>query len=273
MRDLHTKRLASKAPQNRLKKQRKPINFRGFFRKLFRVAGVCIAVTLAGVVCYEVYGVLTNTTFLRLERIDISPLSRLSRDEVLRQAGVKPGDDMLGLRLRAIGDDLAKNPWVGKVQVRRYFPDTLAIEITERQPVAVVNMGYLYYLDANGELFKTLTEGDSLDYPVITGVSDDDLSRDPAGAKTAFVEGLGLIDLLKKGTVVGLQDISEIHYDKGFGFTLFTCRGGVPIRLGNGNFAEKLGRLAKIYADIRGQMPVVQYIDLDYADKIIVKKA
>jgi cell division septal protein FtsQ len=272
MRDLHTKRPA-KAPQNRLKKQRKPINYRGFCRRLFRVAGAAIALTLAGVICYEVYGVLARTTFLRLERIDISPTRRLTRDEVLRLAGVKPGDDMLGLNLRGMGDDLAKNPWIGMVRVRRYFPDTLAIEITEREPVAVVNMGYLYYLDANGELFKTLNEGDRLDYPVITGISDDDLSRDPAGARAAFATGLDLIALLQKGTVLGLEDISEIHYDKGFGFTLFTGRGGVPIRLGNGNFADKLGRFARIYADIRGQMPTVQYIDLDYADKIIVKKA
>jgi cell division septal protein FtsQ len=272
MHDLHTKKRL-KAPQNRLKKQHKPINYRGFFRKLFRVAGGVIALSLAGLVCYELYSVLARTTFLRLERIEVSRTKRLTRDEILQVAGVKPGDDMLGLKLRRIGEQLGKNPWVDKVRVRRYFPDTLAIEIAEREPVAVVNMGYLYYLDAQGEVFKPLTEGDRLDFPVITGISDEDLSRDPAGAKAAFKGGLDLIALLQKGAVLGLDDVSEIHYDKGFGFTLFTSQGGVPVRLGNGNFAEKIGRFARIYGDLRGQMSTLQYIDLDYNDKIIVKKA
>ncbi len=70
-----------------------------------------------------------------------------------------------------------------------------------------------------------------------------------------------------------LADISEIHYDKGYGFTLFTVRGGVPVKLGNGGYSEKLARLGRIYRDLQAQMPTLEYIDLDYSDKIIVKKA
>ena len=58
--------------------------------------------------------------------------------------------------------------------------------MAEREPVAVVNIGCLYYLDSNGELFKPLTEGDRLDFPVITGITDEDMGRDPAGFKEAL---------------------------------------------------------------------------------------
>ena len=47
-----------------------------------------------------------------------------------------------------------------------------------------------------------------------------------------------------------MEDVSEIHYDKGYGFTLFTAQGGVPVKLGNGDFEEKLGALARIYRDL-----------------------
>lgn len=272
MRDLHLKK-PRPAGKNRLKRQKKPINYRGLFKKAARLVGGFMAVSLVGIVGYEVYGVVARTTFLRLERIDITPLKRLTREDVIVQAGIRPGDEMLGLRLRRIGEQLAKNPWVEKVKVRRFFPHTLSIEIAEREPVAVVNMGYLYYLDTRGEIFKPLTEGDRLDYPVLTGIVEEDMGKDPAGTREALRTALGLIELLKGGNGFRLEDISEIHYDKGYGFTLFTAQGGVPVKLGSSEYAEKLARFVRVYGDLQAQLPRLEYIDLNYNDKIIVKKA
>ncbi len=42
--------------------------------------------------------------------------------------------------------------------------------------------------------------------------------------------------------------------------------------MGNDAFDEKLNRLARIYQDLQPQMANLIYIDLDYSDKIIVKK-
>jgi cell division protein FtsQ len=259
--------------RNRMKKERKPVNYRGFFKKAARLAGGLTVLSLAVVIIYELYGVVTHTTFLRLDRIEINPLKRLTREDVIALAGVKPGDDMLSMRLTRVGEHLMKNPWAEKVKVRRYFPHTLAIEIVEREPVAIVNMGYLYYMDKKGEVFKPLNGGDGLDYPVLTGISEEDMWKDPAGARDALKGALGLIDMLKGGQGLPLADISEIHYDKGYGFTLFTMSGGVPVKLGNSGFGEKLARLARIYKELQAQLPTLEYIDLDYGDKIIVKKA
>jgi cell division septal protein FtsQ len=272
MYDMRTKKAGGPA-RNRLKKERKPVNYRGFFKKAARLAGGFTVLSLAVVIVYELYGVVTHTTFLRLDRIEINPLKRLTREDVIALAGVKPGDDMLSMRLTQVGEHLMKNPWAEKVKVRRYFPHTLAIEIIEREPVAIVNMGYLYYMDKKGEVFKPLNGGDGLDYPVLTGISEEDMWKDPAGARDALKGALGLIDMLKGGQGLPLADISEIHYDKGYGFTIFTMSGGVPVKLGNSGFGEKLARLARIYKDLQAQLPTLEYIDLDYSDKIIVKKA
>lgn len=273
MRDLHVKtRVAPPRNKNRVKRERKPINWRPFVTWASRAVCGILGVAVVGGAGYEAYRLISRTTFLKLETVEVSPLHRLTRDEIITEAGVRAGDPMLGLQLRRIGEQLAKNPWVKQVQVRRYFPHTLAIEVVERQPVAIVNLGLLYYLDAEGNVFKPLTQGDSLNYPVITGVSEDDLTRDPAGTKQTLATAVALMDLLKKSRTFNLADVSEIHTDKGFGFTLFTAAGGVPVRLGNDGFAEKLARFARIYGDLRGALAAVEYIDLDYHDKIIVKK-
>lgn len=272
MRDLHQK-IQRPVHRNKPKRQRAPLNYRGFFKKLVRVVSWVTVVSLIAVTGYEIYGVVARTTFLKLERIEINNLKRLTQDEILAQSGVKVGDGMLGLSLNTIGDQLGKNPWVAKVKIRRYMPNTLIIEIVEREPVAIANMGYLYYVDTNGDVFKPLTVGDRLDYPVITGVNEEDLTRDPAGAKVALKEALALMDLLRQGTALKLNDVSEIHYDKGFGFTLFALNRGIPVRLGTGDLPGKMQRLARIYPQLQEQMASLEYIDLDYNDKIIVKKS
>ena len=274
MRDMHIKKNRP-APQNRLKKppkKRKPINYKRFFKWAGKIAGGAALVYLVGFAGHGLYLLAVNTTFMRLDQIEVTNLKRLSRDEIITLAGVKSGDAMLGLRLKRIGEQLAKNPWIEQVRIRRYFPHTLSIEIAEREPVAVVNMGYLYYLDKKGEVFKPLTEGDCLDYPVLTGINEEDMGKDPAGSRAALKTMVGLIEQLKGGAVFKLADVSEIHYDKGYGFTLFTAGGGVPVKLGNAGFIDKLARFARIYGDIQSQLQTVEYIDLDFIDKIIVKK-
>jgi cell division protein FtsQ len=117
-----------------------------------------------------------------------------------------------------------------------------------------------------------LTEGDRLDFPVLTGITEDELARDQAGTRALLKRARDLIAMLSVRKSFGLDNISEIHCDPGYGFTLFTAQGGVPIKLGNSDFDEKLGRLAKIYPGLQPQMPMLAYIDLDYGDRIIVKK-
>ena len=275
MRDLHVKtRIKPAQTRNRVKRERKPINWRPLITWGSRlVCGLAGLATAVGI-CYGGYRYLSQWEFapLPLREIEVSKLQRLKRDDVIAQAGVRPGDSMLGLRLQDIGSQLAKNPWIDKVQVRRYFPHTLAIEVVERVPVAVVNMGFLYYMDAGGTVFKPLTQGDSLDYPVITGVTEEDLARDPVGTREALKGTVALMEQLRRGKGFTLADVSEIHLDKGFGLTLFTAAGGVPVRLGNGGYEAKLARFVRIYGELREHMAAVEYIDCDYLDKIIVKK-
>ena len=273
MRDLHAKK--QRVSHNRVKKapkQRKPINWGPILKWLSRGIGGAALCSALGFGGWKLYGYVSHATLFRLETIEESPLTRVSREEMISLAGIRPGDSMLGVRLKGVVAQLSKNPWLEQIQVKRYFPHTISISATERSPRAVANVGCLYYLDEKGVLFKSLIEGDRLDYPLITGGNEEDLQKDPAGSKEALKTALQLIETLKKASVFSLNDVSEIHYDKGYGFTLFTVQGGVPVKLGNGGFPEKLERFAGVYKDLQPQMQALDYIDLDYNDKIIVKK-
>ncbi len=258
--------------RNKLKKPPVPLGQRLPLKKGGRILGVLAMVAMVAFFGAELYTRLFRVSLLNVERIEVTNLQRLQQEEVLAMTGVNPGEDMFGLDLRRIGAQLEKNPWIKTVRVKRRFPHTLAIEVTEREPVAIVNLGYLYYLDRDGELFKPLAAGDRLDYPILTGLGEDDAGKDPKRYGEALKSAVEIIALLRAGTSFTLEDVSEIHLEPGFGVTLITVQGGVPVRLGNERFAEKLTRLARIYKELQAQMPALSYIDLDYNDRIIVKK-
>jgi cell division septal protein FtsQ len=134
-------------------------------------------------------------------------------------------------------------------------------------------MGFIYYLDKKGTVFKALSQGDKLDYPVVTGFSEEDMSSNPAGTRDALKTTCELLGILREKGAFILADVSEIHYDKGYGFTLFTASGSLPVKVGSGDFAAKVDRLARIYRELMVQRSSLHYIDLDYNDKIVVKKS
>jgi len=274
VRDLSTPRYQrKKVAANRVKVQRKPLNLKKYLRPLGKImSGLAGAALVSGLLFFGYRG-LSSLTFFRLKKIEVSSTKRLTRDEILAAAGAEPGRDLLRMNLKKMGEQLALNPWVETVRIRRYYPDTISIAITEREPLAVVNMGYFYYLDNKGIVFKVLNQGDRLDYPVVTGFSEQDLTNDPAGMKEALQTTCALLTLLREKCSFILADVSEIHFDKGYGFTLFTASGALPVKIGSGDFSAKFSRLARIYQNLKAQAQTIQYIDLDYNDKIIVKKS
>lgn len=262
-----------KVARNRIKVRKEPLDLRKYLLPVIRNGGSYGLVLMVVVLLVAAVRGLLQTTPFPVQKVDVRGVQRLTREDIVTLTGVLPGQNLLGLHLKAVGQQVARNPWVASVRVQRFFPGTLAISITERQPVAVVNLGLLYYLDNQGEPFKPLSFGDTLDLPVVTGFSEEGLAADPAGTREALKGACDLLGALQQHGLFILADVSEIHYDRGHGFTLFTTSAAVPIRIGTDDFSSKLERFARIYQTLMTQQPGLQYIDLDYIDRIVVKKS
>lgn len=264
----HRKKVAA----NKVKVKRQPLDMKKYLRPLGKVALGLSGAVLVCAVFFGMYRAFVSATLFRLNNVEVANSRRLTRGEILAIAGAEPGCDLLRMNLKTMGEHLLQNPWIESVRIRRYFPDGLSIAVTEREPLAVVNMGFIYYLDAKGNVFKVLNQGDRLDYPVVTGFSEEDLNTDPAGTREALKATCDLLMILREKGAFILADVSEIHYDKGYGFTMFTSTDALPVKIGSGDFSAKVDRFARIYRELMAQRSTLHYIDLDYNDKIVVKK-
>ena len=262
-----------KVAPNKIKIKREPLNLKKHLRIVKIAAKGLIALALMIAIPYGCYRAFSSVTLFSLNNIEVSNAKHLTREEILGLADVEPGKNLLRMNLKSMGEQLLQNPWVETVRINRYYPDGISITITERQPVAIVNMGFIYYLDKKGNVFKVLNQGDKLDFPVVTGFNEEDMGSNPKKNQEALAATCELLKILHEKGAFILADVSEIHYDEGYGFTLFTASGALPIKVGSGDFTAKVERFARIYRNLMVQLPSINYIDLDFNDKIIVKKS
>ena len=101
-----------------------------------------------------------------IQRVDVQSDGNISPDQLRRWSGVKPGANLFALDLASVKRNLEFWPMIGSVSVERVLPRTLKIRVTERKPIAQVNMprptgagGFAYYvfqLDASGVVMQPL---------------------------------------------------------------------------------------------------------------------
>ena len=270
MLDLKARKTA-RAKGNRRKREQAPVDWRRLFHRLLRVSVFTGSAVLLAGGALLLSRLVFESDYFHIETVSAENLQRVSREEILALSDVRPGSNIFDLDLQLIGRKLEENPWVASARVERVFPREVRIHLVERVPLAIIHLGYLYYVDADGEVFKLLETGDSLDLPVITGIEQRFLLENPQEAKRLLGEAAALFEELSRRRVFGLQQVSELHVDQIAGFSLHTLIGGVPVRLGYGNFAAKLDRLEKIFPELQLQLPVLKYIDLNVADRVIVQ--
>lgn len=271
MRDMNLKPGRKKLRQNRRKGQKQPVDLRKLLHRVLRVGVLSFSLVLLVVGGALLVQVLLASDMFRVEAIEVHGNRQLAAEDIVGLSDINVGDKTFDLDLHLIGRKIAENPWVREAKVSRIFPKQVVIQVEERQPRAIINLGLLYYLDERGEVFKILGSGDGLDYPVVTGFGREELQQASSKSAQQLKSIVALIDDLSQRQTFGLGQISEIHREESGGFCLYTYLGAVKIRIGRDRFGEKINRLERIYSKLEKRLPVLDYIDLNVDERIIVR--
>ncbi|MDY0262619.1 FtsQ-type POTRA domain-containing protein [Syntrophotalea acetylenica] len=265
------KQRRSKGKGNHFRKPRRVVPWRRLL-----TGGLLIVLTLASA-ALVVAGArfagqtLSSSDFFRIENIRVENNRRIPGKQILALSDVRAGANIFELDLQRIGRRIEQNPWIAEARVRRMFPDQLVIRVEERTPKAIVRLDYLYYVDASGQIFKRLERGDGLNFPVISGIERQALLEHRDATLQRLNEAIRLLEELEHRKVFRPADVSELKLDDTCGITLYTCKGGVPVRLGHDGFSAKLDRLEKIFPQLATRLGIIDYIDLNVARRVIVK--
>ena len=240
--------------QNRRRVDRDPAEQRRRLARLVSlvlppVAAVVLA-ALAGGLAWR-YGV--EGDLLRVRELRFEGLSRATAQELVELSPVQRGDHLLVADPALVEVALRRHPWVAAVEVRRTLPPALEVRVTERRAAALVDLGGLYLVDTDGEVFKRALPGDGLDLPVVTGIGRDDWVERRAEVEPLLRAALALLDRWAERGLDRRAPISEIHISAEYGTTLWAGADGLEVRLGHGSIPEKLARLERVLAAVEAE--------------------
>jgi len=248
------------------------------WRRWMMRAGILAGLGVATLVLYRLSGPLViavastrdfiiDNPYFSVREIQVRGGDKVSGNEIVTIAGLKQGMNIWKLDPAAIEQKVARHPWVRHVLVRREFPRRIVIDVEERTPKAIVVLRKLYYIDADGVVFKEVGVGENVQYPLLTGLRPERLMEADPRTRQRIKEALRLGDLMAQRS----RSLSEIHFDASDRVAVYTTNFPVALRMGWGDWEEKLGRMDRLLSLWKGNEARLSSLDMSYRDQVVAR--
>ncbi len=190
----------------------------------------------------------------------VGSTQRIDRERLIESLSLnKKG--MLSLDLESVRELVLKNPWVESVAVRKSWPDTLVFSLKEKQPLAILNDGYIF---ANGAVIDT---------PVMQQDKGNLLAIKIAKLETMDKQKLiavtELLHSVEKSLAANNFSIKEIEIDRTNSWNIKTSS-DITIKTGRKNQLQRLDRFLQVYVAIENKSRLTS-VDLRYRNGLAVE--
>ena len=229
------------------------------FSRLMLLAGLCAAVYLGAREAARRF-FFENPDY-RVNTIELQTDGTLQREQVLKVADLREGENIFSVNLARVRERLQRLPQIDEVEVVRKLPGEIDIRMVERKPVAWITgekqisdpfvSEAAFLVDARGVLMKEkklLPE--YLGLPLILGCSSESLEE---GKVVESSEAKTALDLLRLSTRSFMQmrfQIREIDVSKSY-CLLVTDKNHTHVMFALDNLEAQLQRLEQflVYSD------------------------
>jgi cell division septal protein FtsQ len=207
--------------------------------------------------------VYENSEFA-IQHVEVKTDGVIAPDQLRRWSKVKLGENLIALDLTAVKRNLELVSTIGSVSVERVLPRTLKISVTERDPVAQVNIPRagaaggitvtVFQLDADGCVMQPLDPRlcvfplaqVSNQLPVISGLNVFQLQPGHRVESPQVQAALELIGAFAHSPMAGLVDLRRIDVSAP-GVVVVTTEQGGEITFGLDKLEQQLRRWREIY--------------------------
>ena len=187
------------------------------------------------------------------------------------------GASTFSVDLRNISSKLEKHSHVSSARVSRLFPNGLLIEITERQPIAMVNASPPMLLDRHGFLFPL--KGSLSDYsiPVLSHfvATDNSYHTINKSQSKSIAAAKQILHFLADEHPHLFQNISELRLNNQEDFEIILLEQPTKVVLGKNHLIKKLNVLLNFNNQLQFlQKNITDYknLDLRYDRQIIARE-
>ena len=220
-----------------------------------------------------------------IRQIDIATDGVLASEQLRTWAGVKPGDNLLALDMARVKRNLKSIPFIEMVSIERILPHTLRVRVTEREPVAQIEVMrsrsgggtevMILDIDAEGALTPPLdprfraqpTSQPPEQLPLITNGKVLDARPGQTLQTPQIKAALELILAFERSSMARFVDIKKIDAGSS-GVLTASISDGSEITFGTADFEQQLRRWYEIQQTGQRVSKAVWALDLAVSNNI-----
>ncbi len=241
------------------------IFFRIFFAVLFLAA--------LGLGARRMVEYATTAPQFQLSIREIRGLRNLSENTVMDQLAPLIGQNIFRANYSECIGALMQIPWVQSVVFLRYWPSSISVIITERQPVgyALVN-GTVQLIDKEGVPLTPSGEMQQhFDFPVMRGLAPENTVDDHTINRIRIQRYMALLKDLDSDQSGYSKDLSEVDVSDPDDVKIIGKADPILVNLGKEDFLQRykeyLGNIKRLEQD----HPNIDSVDMRFKGQIIIK--
>lgn len=204
-----------------------------------------------------VVGAVTIGAGLGIESVTITGQSQTSEVDLLDRLAIGANTSLVTFDAEAARRRIETLPWIAEATVRKFYPDTLKVEVSERTPFALWQRdGTVVLVDDRGEVISDFVDLDYAGLPLVVG----------AGAGTGAKDYAALVEAAPslRGRVKAATLVGERRWN-------IVLTNGVTIMLPQDGAEAALRRVADIDAANGLLSRDIATVDLRLADRLVVR--
>ena len=235
------------------------------FLKVFLFVAIIAAVSLSFL---SLYHYLLASPYMKLEQVNMIGVDGKIRNELIDMCGLSSDQSLLGLNLNKLKKKMEEHLWIRSVKLERRFPRTLFVEVEKQVPAALALTDRFCYVNRWGEIFKTVSDSDDNDLPIITG-----LSKNRSRAQEQLDKTMHVITVLEsEHDLWSLDEVSEIHLKEDGEISLYFNHLRAEVTFMWNELGDKIDGLKKVAEHLNqsGKIDTVTHINLNYEDGAVV---
>lgn len=252
----------------------RPVRSRGWGKAIVgSVFAFLLVVGLSAALAHG-YHALLESSFLRIQKVDIVGLKRVDRKDILNAMMVPKGTSVLALRLPQLAMRIEALPWVRTAVVRFDSPDRLVVEVNERDPLAVVVAEKAYLVDSEGLVFDQTIREVNPELVAVGGYAGLGIVLGKPVDPDLFDELKDLLDAIGKWrTRFPAGAFRECVRNADGSFTVHMAEPKLDVMFGSEGLDDRFERLNKIFSALRekGWLDYASRVDLDYTERAYVE--
>jgi cell division protein FtsQ len=228
----------------------------GSGRKWLMVTAIIITIlviTGVGALAYE-YFFIREINFYGNRHLSVEDLNALT--------GCSTSSRLFSISSGEIYRRLKKSPWIKEAIVRKDLAGRMDVHLTESVAIGILmSEDKSWLIDREGVRLEAIRQEPSYFLPVIR--------TDPSANGEAYQEAVTLAEILYDKKVMAQSGNIEISGTRPEDITMKAD--DLVVRVGAGEFVKKLDKLNFVKEEIARRNMKVEYVDLRFADKIVVK--